>query len=151
MFSNDEEAQKRELAQGFLHFLVDGAAGQLPDKALPSLSAALAEKVSRDTRRQVAELLPQYLDQALPAMLQQAATGGRTQSAEVDSLFGRYGKLLLGVIAVLVAGYIALAALYVLKPGQPAGQDPADTTAQIVGGDAAFDATDSTSPLNQSH
>ncbi len=150
MFSNDEEAQKRELAQGFLHFLVDGAAGQLPDKALPSLSAALADKVSRDTRRQVAELLPQYLDQALPAMLQQAASGERPQDGH-DSLFGRYGKLLLGVIAVLMAGYIALAFLYVIKPGQPAGQDPADTTAQIVGGDAAFDATDSASPPDRSH
>ena len=122
--SNDEEAQKRELAQGFLHFLIDGAASNLPAGQTPTLAEAIAERVSRDTRQHVDALLPQYLNEILPGMVDEAAARrGGAQSA-----FGRFGMVAVIACGVLAVTCVLLAVLYIMKPGPAAGARQPDPT-----------------------
>jgi hypothetical protein len=123
MFSNEEDAQKRELAQGFLHFLIDGAAGKTPAGGMPSLADSIAERVSRDTRQQVDTLLPQYLDRVLPGLVDQALAK-RAGGGEAQTAFGRYGMIALIACAVLAVTCLMLVALYIMKPNTTAAIDP---------------------------
>lgn len=124
MFSNEEEAQKRELAQGFLHFLIDGAAAKTPAGGMPSLADSIAERVSRDTRQQVDSLLPQYLGQVLPGLVDQAVAKQSGGVGDAQSAFGRYGMIALIACAVLAVTCLMLVALYIMKPNGPAAVDP---------------------------
>ncbi|EGF91859.1 hypothetical protein ABI_02910 [Asticcacaulis biprosthecium C19] len=124
MMSNDEEAQKRELAQGFLHFLIDGAASNMPAGRTPTLADAIADRVSRDTRQQVDTLLPQYLNQILPGMVDQAVARGGAQSA-----FGRYGLMAVVAAGVLAVACIVLAVMLFAKDASnPATNAPISTS-----------------------
>ncbi|ESQ74695.1 hypothetical protein [Asticcacaulis sp. AC402] len=137
MVSNDEDAQKRELAQGFLHFLVDGAAARVPGSRMPSLADTIAERVSQDTRNQVDSLLPQYLNQVLPGLVDQAVA---RRADEGQSAFGRYGRLAVIACAVLAVTCVMLAVAYVMKPannasvGEPPATSVADDTELTPGG-----------------
>jgi hypothetical protein len=124
MFSNEEEAQKRELAQGFLHFLIDGAAGKTPAGGMPSLADTIAERVSHDTRQQVESLLPQYLDQVLPGLVDQAVAKRSGGGGDAQSAFGRYGMIALIACAVLAVTCLMLVALYIMKPNGTVTTDP---------------------------
>jgi hypothetical protein len=146
MVSNDEDTQKRELAQGFLHFLIDGAAGKTPAGGMPTLADSISERVSHDTRQQVADLLPQYLDKVLPGLVDQAVAR-RTGSGDAQSAFGRYGMIALIACAVLAVTCLMLVALYIMKPNTAA---VADSDPPSVADDAVLPAEPSSVSVSAS-